>query len=86
MPSDKPSDRPSAEETLRMLQVEPATGVSEREAQARHAQHSYDEVPEVRSKTWLMFLKKSWGVSVWERTTRCWAAGDWWARLYRMAT
>jgi len=65
MPSDKPSDRPSAEEALRTLQVDPAAGLSEREAQARHAQHGYNEVPEVKPRPWRMFLKKFWGISAW---------------------
>ncbi len=51
--------------TLAALRVNPDTGLSRSEVDARHEAHGYNEVAEQKEHPVLTFLGKFWGVSAW---------------------
>ena len=55
----------SLADTLAALQVNPETGLSGGDADARQKEHGYNEVTERRSHPVRLFLGKFWGVSAW---------------------
>ena len=55
----------SVPDTLAALDVNPATGLTLAEVDARRQVHGYNEVAERRGHPVLMFLGKFWGVSAW---------------------
>ena len=55
----------SVSEALVALHVDPATGLSNAEVDARRAQHGYNEVAERREHPIRNFLRKFWGISAW---------------------
>ena len=55
----------SASGTLAALGVNPDTGLSRAEVEARRAQHGYNEVAEIKAHPILRFLSKFWGLSAW---------------------
>jgi len=55
----------SIPETLATLGVNPDTGLTPAEVEARRQQHGYNEVAEEKSHPVRQFLKKFWGVSAW---------------------
>ncbi len=55
----------SLPETLAALQVDPETGLSRAQVEARRAENGYNEVPERRENLVLRFLAKFWGLSAW---------------------
>ena len=63
----KPPDIASASvpDTLAELQVNPDTGLTGAEVDARHKAHGYNEVAERKEHPVLKFLKKFWGISAW---------------------
>ena len=52
-------------DTLVALQVNPETGLTHAEVDARRTEHGYNEVPEQQGHPVLRFLGKFWGVSAW---------------------
>ncbi|HMA11564.1 MAG TPA: plasma-membrane proton-efflux P-type ATPase [Steroidobacteraceae bacterium] len=58
-------DSASVPDTLAALGVNPETGLSSAEVDARRQVHGYNEVAERRGHPVLMFLGKFWGVSAW---------------------
>lgn len=61
----KTSDNPSVPVTLAALNVNPETGLTRAEVDARRKEHGYNEVAEQKGHPVLMFLGKFWGVSAW---------------------
>jgi H+-transporting ATPase len=63
----KPPDIAAASvpDTLAALQVNPETGLTHAEVDARRKEHGYNEVPEQQGHPVLRFLGKFWGVSAW---------------------
>ena len=55
----------SVADALSALQVNPDTGLTQQEVQARRARHGYNEVAESRSHPVLEFLRHFWGISAW---------------------
>ena len=55
----------SLPDTLAALHVNPETGLTRAEADARRKAHGYNEVAEQRAHPVLKFLGKFWGVSAW---------------------
>ena len=55
----------SVPDTLAALQVDPETGLTRAEVDARRKEHGYNEVIERRGHPLLKFLGKFWGVSAW---------------------
>src|SRR5450759_5237104 len=51
--------------TLAVLQVNPDTGLTRGEVDARRKEHGYNEVAEQKGHPVLKFLGKFWGVSAW---------------------
>ncbi len=67
-PTDtRPPDIASASvpDTLAALQVNPETGLTQTEVDARRKAHGYNEVAETKGHPVRMFLSKFWGVSAW---------------------
>ena len=63
----KPPDIASASvpDTLAALQVNPDTGLTQAEVDARRKEHGYNEVAEQKGHPVLKFLGKFWGISAW---------------------
>jgi plasma-membrane proton-efflux P-type ATPase len=63
----KPSDIASASvpNALAALNVNPDTGLTKAEADARRKEHGYNEVAEKKGHPVLKFLGKFWGISAW---------------------
>jgi H+-transporting ATPase len=63
----KPPDIATASvpDTLAKLQVNPETGLSLVEVEARRKEHGYNEVAEKKGHPVLKFLRKFWGISAW---------------------
>jgi len=63
----KEPDIPSASipDTLAALRVEPETGLTLAEVDARRKVHGYNEVAEQKTHSVLRLLRKFWGVSAW---------------------
>ena len=55
----------SVPDTLAALQVNPASGLTHAEVDARRQTHGYNEVVEQKGHPLLRFLGKFWGVSAW---------------------
>ena len=55
----------SIPDTLAALKVNPATGLSAAEVDARRREHGYNEVAERKGHPALKFLRKFWGISAW---------------------
>jgi plasma-membrane proton-efflux P-type ATPase len=55
----------SLPDTLAALQVNPATGLTHGEVDARRKEHGYNEVAEKKEHPVLKFLGKFWGLSAW---------------------
>jgi H+-transporting ATPase len=55
----------SVPDTLAVLNVNPETGLTRAEVDARRKEHGYNEVAEQKSHPFRMFLGKFWGVSAW---------------------
>jgi H+-transporting ATPase len=55
----------SVSDTLAALHVNPETGLSKEEIDARRKEHGYNEVAEKRGHPVLMLLGKFWGLSAW---------------------
>ena len=55
----------SVPDTAAALQVNPETGLTPAEVDARRTEHGYNEVPEPQGHPVLRFLGKFWGVSAW---------------------
>jgi plasma-membrane proton-efflux P-type ATPase len=55
----------SAVDTLKTLDVNPATGLTPQQVDARRNEHGYNEVAEEREHPVRKFLGKFWGVSAW---------------------
>src|SRR5512136_1968938 len=55
----------SIPDTLAALRVNPETGLTDAEAQARLKQYGYNEVAERKGHPALRFLGKFWGLSAW---------------------
>ena len=55
----------SVPDTLAVLQVNPETGLTQAEVDARRKEHGYNEVPEQQGHPVLRFLGKFWGLSAW---------------------
>ena len=55
----------SVPDTLAALQVNPETGLTHAEVDARRKEHGYNEVPDQQGHPVLRFLGKFWGVSAW---------------------
>jgi H+-transporting ATPase len=55
----------SAPETLAFLQVNPDSGLSSADVEARRKEHGYNEVIETKEHPVLRFLSKFWGLSAW---------------------
>jgi magnesium-transporting ATPase (P-type) len=55
----------SLPETLAALQVNPDTGLTKTEVDARLKAHGYNEVAETKEHPFLRFLSKFWGLSAW---------------------
>ncbi len=55
----------SVPETLAALQVNPDTGLTRTEVDARRKVHGYNEVAETKEHPLLRFLSKFWGLSAW---------------------
>ncbi|MGB7537945.1 MAG: plasma-membrane proton-efflux P-type ATPase [Anaerolineales bacterium] len=66
-PEPKAPDIASASipQTLELLRVDPALGLSQAEVQARVIEFGYNEVPVRRGHLVLRFLGKFWGTSAW---------------------
>ena len=52
----------SVPDTLASLQVNPETGLTKAEVDARRKEHGYNEVPEQQGHPLLRFLGKFWGL------------------------
>ena len=68
MPSNKKGPdiaSASVPDTLAALHVNPETGLTRAEVDARRKEHGYNEVTERRGHPVLKFLGKFWGVSAW---------------------
>ena len=52
-------------DTLAALHVNPETGLTHAEVDARRKEHGYNEVAEQKGHPVLMFLGKFWGLSAW---------------------
>src|ERR1035438_8939478 len=52
-------------DTLAALHVNPETGLTHAEVDARRKEHGYNEVAEQKGHPFLMFLGKFWGLSAW---------------------
>jgi H+-transporting ATPase len=68
MPSDKKGPglaSASVPDTLTALHVDPETGLTRTEVDARRKEHGYNEVTERRGHPLLKFIGKFWGVSAW---------------------
>jgi H+-transporting ATPase len=55
----------SLPETLQALLVNPETGLTRTDVDARRTKHGYNEVAEQKGHPALKFLAKFWGVSAW---------------------
>ena len=55
----------SVPETLAALRVNPDTGLTRAEVDARRKEHGYNEVAETKEHPLLRFLSKFWGLSAW---------------------
>jgi H+-transporting ATPase len=55
----------SLPDTLAALKVDPETGLSLSEVDARRKEHGYNEVAEQKTHPILVFLGKFWGISAW---------------------
>jgi magnesium-transporting ATPase (P-type) len=55
----------SMSDTLAQLQVNPATGLTPAQVEARRQAHGYNEVAEAKRHPIRAFLGKFWGVSAW---------------------
>ena len=55
----------SVPDTLATLNVNPETGLTHAEAEARRKEHGYNEVVEEKGHPFRMFLSKLWGLSAW---------------------
>jgi H+-transporting ATPase len=55
----------SVPDTLAALQVNPETGLTHAEVDARRKEHGYNEVPEQQGHPVFRFLGKFWGLSAW---------------------
>ncbi len=55
----------SIADTLAALKVNPDTGLTRTEVDARRKENGFNEVAEQRSHPALKFLKKFWGISAW---------------------
>ena len=55
----------SVADTLAALHVNPDTGLTSAEADARRKEHGYNEVAEKKGRPVLKFLGKFWGISAW---------------------
>ena len=55
----------SVPDTLAQLKVNPETGLTGAEVDARRKQHGYNEVAERSAHPVLKFLQKFWGISAW---------------------
>src|SRR5450759_2172285 len=67
-PADaKPPDIATASvpDTLATLKVNPDTGLTSQEVDARRKEHGYNEVAEKKGHPVLTFLRKFWGLSAW---------------------
>jgi H+-transporting ATPase len=63
----KPPDIASASvpDTLAQLKVNPETGLTRADVDARRKEHGYNEVAERKAHPVLKFLQKFWGISAW---------------------
>ncbi len=63
----KPPDIASASvpDALAALHVNPDTGLTRAEVNARRKEHGYNEVAETKGHPVLTFLRKFWGISAW---------------------
>ncbi len=67
-PADaKPPDIASASvpDTLASLKVNPDNGLARADVDTRRKENGYNEVAEKKSRPFLNFLKKFWGISAW---------------------
>ena len=67
-PTDaKPPDIASASvsDTLASLKVNPDNGLARADVDTRRKENGYNEVAEKKSRPFLKFLKKFWGISAW---------------------
>ena len=55
----------SVPDTLEALHVNPDTGLTRAEVDARRKEHGYNEVAEKRRHPLIKFLSKFWGISAW---------------------
>ena len=55
----------SIPDTLTALQVNPRTGLTSADVDARRKEHGYNEVAEQKGHPLLRFLGKFWGLSAW---------------------
>jgi H+-transporting ATPase len=55
----------AAGETLNQLQVDPATGLTDAEAQARLQQYGYNEIQEKQETLWHRIFRRFWGPIPW---------------------
>ena len=56
---------PTVPDTLSALKVNPETGLTRSEVEARRKENGYNEVAEQKSHPLLQFLGKFWGISAW---------------------
>ncbi len=55
----------SVPETLATLKVNPDSGLTSTDVDARRKEHGYNEVAEKKGHPFLTFLRKFWGISAW---------------------
>jgi H+-transporting ATPase len=55
----------SVDETLKQLQADPVTGLTDIEAKRRIDQYGHNEVAEKRQNPLVGFLKRFWGLTAW---------------------
>lgn len=53
------------EETLKVLESNPSTGLTEKEAEDRLSKHGYNEVPEKKPSPLIRLGRKFWGLTAW---------------------
>ena len=66
-PDSKPQDIASASlaDTIALLRVNPETGLTRADVDARRKEHGYNEVAEKKEHPVRKFLQKFWGISAW---------------------
>jgi H+-transporting ATPase len=58
-------DKTSAEETVKLLQSDLATGLNSIEVESRLKRYGYNEVLEKKTNPFIRFAKKFWGLTAW---------------------